>query len=636
MLLEDRHRRDVLDGLDHAPRHAPDRARVGAQVLDPLLGAPQARRRDHLHRARDLLDVLDRRDAVLDVLLRSHRGYAVAPASSRSSSAATRRPSSSSLVVGAVLGGRAALLLALLLVLDAIRLALLERVALLVEVGPEVVDRLGDRRAELLLGRVVPVAAGDLLEQLLLLRVQPLEQLLEEVLDALGLDPVEVAAGAGVDRRHLVLDPPRLELVLVQQLDQPLAARQRGLRLRVELRAELRERLELAELRQLEPQLAGHLLHRLRLGVPAHARHRDADVDRRADARAEQVALEEDLAVGDRDDVRRDVGRHVGRLRLDDRQRRQRAAVEVVVQLHGALEQARVEVEDVAGIRLAARRAAQQQRHLAVRVRVLRQVVVDAERVLAVVEEVLTHRAAGVRRHELDRRGLVGRRRDDDRLLERVVLAQRLGDLHHGGHALPDRDVDADQVLVLVVDDRVERDRRLAGLAVADDQLALAAADRDHRVDRLDAGLHRLLDRLALDDAGSLELSRARLVGLHVALAVERVAERVDDPAEQFVADGDLEQATGALDRVALLDLVPLAEEDGADVVGLEVQRQAGHVVRQLEHLERHAVVEAVHARDAVADREDGPDLRQVRPAVFHALDPLLEDAGDLVWLDLH
>ena len=31
----------------------------------------------------------------------------------------------------------------------------------------------------------------------------------------------------------------------------------------------------------------------------------------------------------------------------------------------------------------------------------------------------------------------------------------------------------------------------LAGLAVADDQLALAATNRDQRVDRLEAGLHR-------------------------------------------------------------------------------------------------------------------------------------------------
>src|ERR1700754_4102423 len=149
-----------------------------------------------------------------------------------------------------------------------------------------------------------------------------------------------------------------------------------------------------------------------------------------------------------------------------------------------------------------------------------------------------------------------------------------------GGHALPDRDVDRDDARVLVVDDRVERDRRFVGLAVADDQLALAAADRDHRVDRLQAGLHRLLDRLALDHAGGLELGRPRPFGVDVALAVERHAERGDDAAEHLLADRDLELTLGALDRVALDDLVPRAEQDGADVVGLEVQREAGDVVR--------------------------------------------------------
>jgi hypothetical protein len=185
-----------------------------------------------------------------------------------------------------------------------------------------------------------------------------------------------------------------------------------------------------------------------------------------------------------------------------------------------------VQVEDVAGVGLAPGRAAQQQRHLAVGIRVLGQVVVDHQRVAAVVEEVLGHRTAGVWRHVLDRRRLVGRSGDDDRVVERVGVLQRARDADDRRHALADRHVDRDDARVLVVDDRVERDRRLARLAVADDQLPLAAADRDHRVDRLDAGLQRLLDRLALDHAGSLELGRAGLLGVDVALAVERLAER--------------------------------------------------------------------------------------------------------------
>ncbi len=524
-----------------------------------------------------------------------------------------------------------------LLRLDSVRLPRLDRVAELVEVGAEVVDEVADRRAQLLLVGVLELAGlGDPLEQLGLLGAQPDAQVAEELAHPLGLDPIEEASRARVDRRDLVGHLERLALLLLQHLDQPLAAVQRLLRLGVELGAELGERLQVAVLGEVEAQLAGDLLHRLRLRVAAHPRDRDANVDRGANAGVEEIGLEEDLPVGDRDHVGRDVGGDVARLRLDDRQRRQRAAAELVVQLHRPLQQPRVQVEDVARVGLAAGRAPQQQRHLAVGVGVLGQVVVDAERGPAVVEEVLAHRAAGIGGDELDRRRLVGGGGDDDRVLHRAVFLQHLLELDDGRHPLPDRDVDADQVLVAVVDDRVDRDRRLAGLTVADDQLSLAAADRDHPVDRHQPRLHRLGDRLTLDHARRLELGGAGLRRGDLTLVVERAAERVDQAPQQLLSDRDPQQLTRPLHRVALDDLVPLAEEHGADVVLLEVEGEAGDAVRQLEHLQRHAVVEAVDARDPVGDREHCSDLSEVGAAGIQSLDPLAKDRGDLVGLDLH
>ena len=85
----------------------------------------------------------------------------------------------------------------------------------------------------------------------------------------------------------------------------------------------------------------------------------------------------------------------------------------------------------------------------------------------------------------------------------------------------------------LLVDEAVDGDRSLAGLAVADDQLALAAADRDQGVDRLEAGQHRLVHRLARDDARRLDVDQAPLGRRDRPLAVDRVAQRVDHAAEQ-------------------------------------------------------------------------------------------------------
>src|SRR4029077_10170383 len=91
---------------------------------------------------------------------------------------------------------------------------------------------------------------------------------------------------------------------------------------------------------------------------------------------------------------------------------------------------------------------------------------------------------------------------DDDRVLHRPVLLERRDDLRDRGLLLSDRDVDADEVLALLVDDRVDRDGGLAGLAIADDQLALAPADRRDRVDHLDPGLDWRVDVLPRDDPG--------------------------------------------------------------------------------------------------------------------------------------
>src|SRR4030095_13673070 len=104
---------------------------------------------------------------------------------------------------------------------------------------------------------------------------------------------------------------------------------------------------------------------------PPDPRDRQPDVHRGPDAGVEEVGLEVDLAVGDRDNVGRDVGGHVAELRLDDGQRRQGAAAQLVVQLRRPLEEPRVQVEDVPGVRLAARRPAEQQRELPVGLGVL-------------------------------------------------------------------------------------------------------------------------------------------------------------------------------------------------------------------------------------------------------------------------
>ena len=82
-----------------------------------------------------------------------------------------------------------------------------------------------------------------------------------------------------------------------------------------------------------------------------------------------------------------------------------------------------------------------------------------------------------------------------------------------------------------------------------------------------------------------------------------------DHATEQGVADDDLEDAAGGPHRLALLDVADLAEDDGADRLLVEVQRQAERAALELEQLVDRRVREARHAGDAVADLDDPADL---------------------------
>ena len=167
-----------------------------------------------------------------------------------------------------------------------------------------------------------------------------------------------MAPGAEEDRHHLLFDWHRAVLRLLEQLDQAGAAIKLILGRFVEVGGERRERLELAVLPQVQTQTSSDLFHSLDLCGAAHTRHRDTDVDCGPHALVEQVGLQEVLTVGDRDDVRRDVGGDVVGLGLDDRQTGQRATAEFVRELGAAFQQPRVQEEDVARVRLTAGRAA--------------------------------------------------------------------------------------------------------------------------------------------------------------------------------------------------------------------------------------------------------------------------------------
>ena len=232
--------------------------------------------------------------------------------------------------------------------------------------------------------------------------------------------------------------------------------------------------------------------------------------------------------------------------------------------------------------------------------------------------------------------GSLARGGHHDRVVHGAVLVEPVHHLRDGRLLLPDRDVDAEDAGLLLVDDGVDRDRGLAGLAVADDQLALAAADRRHGVDRLDARLERLVHGAARHDAGRLQLDAAALLAPRSPACRRSGSPSASDhAADQLHAHRHLEDAAGAAHAVALADVMRLAHHRDADVVLFEVQHQPGDAARELDQLAGHHLLEPEDARDAVADGEHGAGLGDVDLAAV-LLDLALQDVRDLGRFDVH
>jgi len=296
-----------------------------------------------------------------------------------------------------------------------------------------------------------------------------------------------------------------------------------------------------------------------------------------------------------------------------------------------------VQVENVTGVSLTSRGTSEKQRHLSVSDSLLRKIVVDDERVLAVITEPLTDRGTSERSEVLKRSGLRGGSSNDNGVLHGVVLLESLDKLSNGGSLLADGDVDTVELLLLIlaivpsllVEDGVKTNGSLTGLTVTNDQLTLASADGNHGVNGLETSLDGLVNGLSGQNTGSLELSTALLLGVDGALAVDGVTESVDNTAEHLRADGDINNLAGTLDSLTLLDETIRTEQHNTDLAGLEVHAHSLDTGSELDKLLGLNVGHAVKTGDTITDGEDTASLSETG-LLLNTTNSLLEDGRNL------
>ena len=247
------------------------------------------------------------------------------------------------------------------------------------------------------------------------------------------------------------------------------------------------------------------------------------------------------------------------------------------------LQQAAVQIEHIARIRLPAGRTAQQKRHLAICPGVLGEVIVGDEGVPALLHEILTYSAPGIWSDVLKRRRIGGIGHYHHRVGHGTVLFQGCHHLSDFARLLSDGNVNTDQVLPLLIDESIEDYGGLARGAVAYYQLALAPTNGDHGVNCFDTRLDRCTHRLSDHHVGSDALHRPHLLNLYGAFSVQRTSQRVNHPTQEPFAHRHAYNLACGFDLIALFDMSAIAHDGDAYGVLLQVQSQPHRTIGELQ-----------------------------------------------------
>ena len=227
--------------------------------------------------------------------------------------------------------------------------------------------------------------------------------------------------------------------------------------------------------------------------------------------------------------------------------------------------------------------------------------------------EVVRHRRGRVGNNILFSHGRGVGGDHDHRVFQRSPVVQDGHDLLERRYRFPDAAVDADDVFALLVENGIERNDRLPGHAIAEDQLSLSLGDRDQDVHDLGPRRQGLIDGAPPRDGRGIAEHRVVIFRLDLDPAVALVPERRDHPAQERLAHRDPERLTHAGNHHAHAEFAGIAEDQGQDIGLIVAHDDPPHVLAHVDNL-------AVEARGETIDPDD--DLLDVLdPALLFNLD---------------
>ena len=157
-------------------------------------------------------------------------------------------------------------------------------------------------------------------------------------------------------------------------------------------------------------------------------------------------------------------------------------------------------IKDVSGERFPTGRSPQQKGLFPVGPGMMRQVVEDHEDIFALFHEILAHGRCRIGGEELQSGRVFIGGHHDDTIVHGLTVSKVGDDLGHRGPPFSDGAIDADDILVFLVDEGIQGKGGFSGLTVSKDEFALAPPNVDQGIHHLETGLQGNGDRRPVHD----------------------------------------------------------------------------------------------------------------------------------------
>ena len=268
-----------------------------------------------------------------------------------------------------------------------------------------------------------------------------------------------------------------------------------------------------------------------------------------------------------------------------------------------------MQIENVSGVCFTSGRTLQQQGQCTVSYRMLGQIIVYDEDILALIHEILSQRRTGVRRDVLQGCRIAGGCGYDNGVIHGIVLFQGSYQFCNGRCLLADSHIDTYHILALLVQNRIDGDGSLTGLTVTDDQLTLSTADGEHGIDSQNTGLHRHSYGLSVHNGRCGLLDGTITFFLNGTSAVDGCSQSIHDPALKSVTYGDTGSLTGTYHSGTLTDLGIMTKQDTSDLIPADILYHSLNTGIKDNDLTVLGMVDTIDIGDTVTYPTDGTDL---------------------------